>query len=168
MLTTILRRLLLYVIPAVLIFISNEKFKVKFNDEEEIDALIKAGLFFAGAIISYGIVPIITERDKKRVQDLSKSVKILLGTFRKTVSDELAKKLITTVKKRNQIRDIKLNIRIFVPKHKSIKSFFKRERFFKLQSYEGLCVSDIENLKFQVSPKKKGQGLISQVYNEKE
>lgn len=161
----IIRRILLYVLPGTLLFISNEKFKVRFSDNDELDNLIKLILFFISVTISYTIVPYILEKDKKKVQDLSLSVKTLLGSLRKEVSMELSNSF--HLPPNNGADNLKLNIRVFLPKRRNIKDFLKRRKYFVLKNHNGLHVKDIENLSFRVLPKGTEQGLVGQVFSQK-
>jgi len=162
----IVRRLLLYAIPALLIFLSNDKFEIEFSTDSKKDDIIKLLLFGISCIISYVIVPYYTERDKSRVQKLSNSVKVLLGSMRKEVSTELEKYFVTHAGGAPK-KDLKLSIRVFLPKRRTIKDLWYGRRYFVLKSYDGLETREIEQLAFQVSPKGKEQGLVGQVYIQK-
>ncbi len=153
-------------LPAIFLFISNEKFKVTLSSNENYDHILKLSLFAITCIISYVIVPYITEGDKKKVQNLSSSVKSLLGSLRKLVSVELEKHFITS-QGRAPKQELKLSIRVFVPKRRTIKDLLKGRKQFKIKPYEGLHAREIEDLAFIVSPKGSEQGLIGQVYEQK-
>ena len=61
-----------------------------------------------------------------------------------------------------------MNIRIFVPKTRSLAQIWNKQLFFEYRKYDSLHVREIdEDLKFQVLPKESSQGLVGMVYESK-
>ncbi len=167
MLKTFFRRLLLYVFPGGLIFVSNDKFAVNFSSDSERNVVIKLVLFILGFAIINLLVPILNERDKKKVSELSESLSKMLGEVRKTVSIELEKIFVTQQLRENGVSDLKLSIRIFVPKPRTIKELINKELYFQYKNYDNLHVREIDELKFQVKPNREIQGLVGRTYDSK-
>jgi hypothetical protein len=167
LLKTFLRRLLLYVFPGGLIFVSNDKFAVNFSSDTEKNVLIKFVLFIVGFVVINLIVPIINEKDKKKVSQLSESLSKMLGEVRKMVSIELEKIFITQQLREVGVDDLKLNIRIFVPKRRTFRELINKELYFQYKNYDNLHVREIDELKLQVKPSSKIQGLVGMSYDKK-
>ncbi len=123
--------------------------------------------FILGIVVINIIVPYLNEKDKRKVTKLSESVKDLLASLRKSVSNELEPLLITPDLKEKGVKDLKLNIRIFVPKNRTITEIWNKQRSFIMKDHSGLNVRPIDDLTFTVKPPDKAQGLVGQVYKEK-
>jgi hypothetical protein len=172
------RRLLFYVLPGVLIFLGNDKIAIIKLDDENKSSLVKFILFCVGLFIINGVVPVINEKDKIKVKNLTDSLEKILGEIRKIASIELEKifyhkqneqqKFKSGVLKPVPIKDLQLNIRIFVPKTRTLAQIWNKQLFFEYRKYDSLHVKEIdEDLKFQVLPKDSSQGLIGRVYESK-
>jgi hypothetical protein len=161
-----------FLIPGLLISYGSNKIPIPIIDnlfkEDVTRDSAKWFFFIAGTILAVVIVPTIKELDSRRLKGYLESNKTLLESFRKSVSSELARHLLT----RQQVKDrtdLKLNIRIFLPRKRSsfqpIRNFGKK--YFVVKDYPGLNVRSIDKIQFLVFPDNMKQGLVGQVYSEK-
>lgn len=159
------RRLFLYWFPAVLLFFGSDKLGISFSTDKTSDTYIKLALYGAGTIFSLVVVQYVSEKDKKKIEELSKSLKGVASIFRQAVSNELEKFFLTPELKAKGITDLQLNIRIFLPKRRNFFKRFSEDKFFEINNSDGLYVTDVEDLSFQVCPAQKMQGLVGITYN---
>ncbi len=162
------RRLFLYVVPAILIFLGYDKLGLVKFENEETNTLVKLSLFCSGFFVINLIVPILNEKDKKRISDLTDSLEKASGNIRKIVSGELGALFKEKGNPIVNITDLQLNIRIYVPEKRNLydRIFNCKSLYFQYVNYDSLHVKDIgDDLRFQVLPKEKAQGLIGKVYD---
>ena len=157
----VLRRIFLYLLPAILLFYGGDKMDNLFGyglPSHNVGYEITA--YLIGLVIINVIVPFSAEKTKKKLTEQDALIGLLLKNLRVNLNEELQHKFGVT--------NLNLNIRIFYPKNSFslwCGKIFLGKRTFFLNDNTNLCVEPVGRLSFRVNPAP--EGVIGRVFADK-